>query len=131
MTKEQTLLLRNTNCSFTCPWANKLDGSDNHRFEKDEIFEVPVEIERERNGKKVMVSTLELLQKAFGKGIEEAKGAVSMKEKDEEIARLKAELAEAKKQKKSKKKTETEVVDEEVEETVETDDDPETKSVEE
>ena len=106
MTKEKTLLLRNTRCDFNCPWANKLDGSDNHSFVKDEIFEVPVEIERERNGKKVMVSTLELLQSAFGKGIEEAKGAISMsdiKEKDAEIERLKAEL---KKAKKSKKKSE-------------------------
>lgn len=104
----KTLLLRNTMCSFSCPWINKLDGSDNHTFEKDEIFEVPAEIERERNGKKVMISTLELLQNAFGKGIEEAKGAVSMtglKEKDEEIARLKAELEEAKKTKKTRKKS--------------------------
>ena len=108
MTK--SLLLRNTICSFTCPWAHKLDGSDSHRFEKDEVFEVPVEIERERNGKKIMVSTLELLQNAFGKGIEEAKGAISMssvKEKDDEIARLKAELAKAKKNEKEEPKNET------------------------
>ena len=101
MAKEKTLLLRNTMCSFSCPWVNKLDGSDNHRFEKDEIFEVPAEVERVRNGKKVKVSSLELLQSAFGKGIEIAKGAVSMnnlKEKDEEIARLKAELAKAQEQ---------------------------------
>ena len=117
MTKEKTLLLRNTRCDFNCPWANKLDGSDNHSFVKDEIFEVPVEIERERNGKKVMVSTLELLQSAFGKGIEEAKGAISMsdiKEKDAEIERLKAEL---KKAKKSKKKSEPENAESDVEET--------------
>lgn len=101
MAKEKTLLLRNTWCSFSCPWCNKLDGSDNHTFEKDEIFEVPAEVERERNGKKVMVSSLEILQSAFGKGIEVAKGAVSMsdmKEKDAEIERLKAELAKAKEQ---------------------------------
>ena len=115
MSKQKTLLLRNTSCDFTCPWANKLDGSDEHRFVKDEIFEVPAEIERVRNGKTVMVSTLELLQNAFGRGIEEAKGAVSMsglKEKDEEIERLKAELAEMKKTKKSKKKAEPEITDE-------------------
>ena len=86
-------------CSFSCPWCNKLDGSDNHSFDKDEVFEVPEEVERIRNGKPTMVSSLELLQSAFGKGIEVAKGAVSMnkiKEKDEEIARLKAELAKVK-----------------------------------
>lgn len=109
MAKKKTLLLRNTSCDFTCPWANKLDGSDNHSFVKDEIFEVPAEVERVRNGKKVMVSALELLQYAFGRGIEEAKGAVSMsglKEKDEEIERLKAELAKMK-TKGSKKKNES------------------------
>lgn len=123
MTKEKTLLLRNVNCSFTCPWANKLDGSNNHHFEKDEIFEVPAEVERERNGQKVMVSSLEILQNAFGRGIEEAKGAVSMKEKDDEIARLKAELAKAKKSKKKNEvvsETETEPVEEtETQETIE------------
>lgn len=101
MAKQKTLLLRNTVCSFSCPWCNKLDGSDNHSFEKDEVFEVPAEVERKRNGKLEMVSALELLQSAFGKGIEVAKGAISInkiKEKDEEIARLKEELAKAKKQ---------------------------------
>lgn len=136
MAKKKTLLLRNTICSFNCPWVNKLDGSDNHHFEKNEIFEVPAEVARERNGKKVMVSTLELLQNAFGRGIEEAKGAVSMsglKEKDEEIERLKAELAQAKKAKKAEikvaepEKTE-EPEEESAEEPAETD---EEKSVEE
>lgn len=123
MTKEKTLLLRNVNCSFTCPWANKLDGSNNHHFERNEIFEVPAEVERERNGQKVMVSSLEILQNAFGRGIEEAKGAVSMKEKDDEIARLKAELAKAKKSKKKNEvvsETETESVEEtETQQTIE------------
>ena len=101
--KEKTLLLRNTICDFICPWINKLDGSNNHRFVKGEIFEVPETVERERNGEKVQVSTLDLLRAAFGNGIEEAKGAISMsaiKEKDEEIAKLKAELAKSKKIKK-------------------------------
>lgn len=111
MSKQKTLLLRNTVCDFTCPWANKLDGSDNHSFVKDEIFEVPAEVERVRNGKKVKVSSLELLQHAFGHGIEEAKGAISMsgmKEKDDEIKRLKAELAKQKKNSKKEKLEEPE-----------------------
>lgn len=104
--KEKTLLLRNTVCDFVCPWANKLDGSKDHRFAKGEIFEVPATVERVRNGDKVQVNTFELLKSVFGIGIEEAKGAISMsqiKEKDEKIARLKAELA---KQKKGSKKEE-------------------------
>lgn len=102
--KEKTLLLRNTTCDFICPWINKLDGSNNHRFVKDEIFEVPATVKRIRNGEEVEVDTLELLKATFGNGIEEAKGAISMssvKEKDNEIARLKAELAKAKKGKKA------------------------------
>ena len=102
--KEKTLLLRNTLCDFVCPWANKLDGSKDHKFVKGEIFEVPAKVKRERNGEEVEVDTLEVLRAAFGVGIEEAKGAVSMsniKEKDEEIARLKAELAKTKKGKKA------------------------------
>lgn len=98
--KQKTLLLRNTTCDFVCPWINKLDGSDNHSFAKGEIFEVPVSVKRKRLGKEVEVDTLELLQATFGKGIEVAKGAISMstvKEKDDEIARLKAELAKTKK----------------------------------
>ena len=106
--KQKTLLLRNTTCDFVCPWINKLDGSDNHSFVKGEIFEVPVTVKRVRNGKEVEIDTLQLLQSTFGKGIEEAKGAISMstvKEKDDEIARLKAELT---KQKKGSKKEKTE-----------------------
>lgn len=94
--KNKTLLLRNTVCGFSCPWVNKLDGSDNHAFEKGEVFEAPETITRLRNGKEVEINTLELLQSMFPRGIEEAKGAVSvsaLKEKDEEIERLKAELA--------------------------------------
>ena len=101
--KVKTLLLRNTTCDFTCPWVNKLDGSDNHFFAKGEIFEVPVTVKRTRLGKEVDVDSFELLRKAFGNGIEEAKGAISMstiKEKDEEIAKLKAELEKSKKSKK-------------------------------
>lgn len=104
--KQKTLLLRNTTCDFVCPWINKLDGSDNHSFAKGEIFEVPVTVKRVRMGKEVEIDTLELLQATFGRGIEEAKGAISMsnvKEKDDEIARLKAELAKAKGGKKNKK----------------------------
>ena len=102
--KEKTLLLRNTACDFVCPWINKLDGSKDHKFVKGEVFEVPATVKRVRNGDEVEVNTLELLQAAFGRGIEEAKGAISMsavKEKDDEIARLKAELAKAKKDKKA------------------------------
>lgn len=102
--KQKTLLLRNTTCDFVCPWINKLDGSDNHSFAKGEIFEVPATIKRMRLGKEVEIDTLELLQATFGRGIEEAKGAISMstvKEKDDEIARLKAELAKTKKDKKA------------------------------
>lgn len=98
--KEKTLLLRNTTCDFVCPWVYKLDGSNDHRFVKGEIFEVPETIERVRNGEKVKVNSFELLKATFGLGIEVATGAVSMsniKEKDDEIARLKAELAKAKK----------------------------------
>lgn len=98
--KEKTLLLRNTTCDFVCPWVYKLDGSNDHRFVKGEIFEVPETIERVRNGEKVKVNSFELLKATFGIGIEVATGAVSMsniKEKDDEIARLKAELAKAKK----------------------------------
>lgn len=98
--KEKTLLLRNTTCDFVCPWVYKLDGSNDHRFVKGEIFEVPETIERVRNGEKVKVNSFELLKSTFGLGIEVATGAVSMsniKEKDDEIARLKAELAKAKK----------------------------------
>lgn len=101
--KIKTLLLRNTICDFTCPWINKLDGSNDHKFLKGEIFEVPATVKRIRNGEEVEVDTLEVLKSAFGVGIEEAKGAISMsdmKEKDEEIAKLKAELAKAKKGKK-------------------------------
>ena len=97
MTK--TLLLRNTMCDFSCPWVNKLDGSDEHNFVKGEVFEVPEYVERKRNGKKVQVSSMELLEAMFPKGIEIAKGAVSgnkLKEKDDEIANLKAELAKMK-----------------------------------
>lgn len=115
--KQKTLLLRNTTCDFVCPWINKLDGSDNHSFAKGEIFEVPVTVKRTRLGKEVDVNTLELLQATFGKGIEEAKGAISMssvKEKDDEIARLKAELAKAKKG--NKEETTDESVEEKVEE---------------
>lgn len=118
--KVKTLLLRNITCDFVCPWINKLDGSDNHFFAKGEIFEVPEFVERVRNGKTVQIPTLDLLKSAFGTGIEEAKGAISMadmKEKDEEIARLKKELA------KSKKKAEPE--DDEVEETHEPEEDSE------
>lgn len=106
--KQKTLLLRNTTCDFVCPWINKLDGSDNHSFAKGEIFEVPVTVKRVRMGKEVEVDTLELLQATFGRGIEEAKGAISMssvKEKDDEIARLKEELAKAKKGKKTENET--------------------------
>ena len=98
--KEKTLLLRNTTCDFVCPWVYKLDGSNDHHFVKGEIFEVPETIERVRNGEKVKVNSFELLKATFGIGIEVATGAVSMsniKEKDDEIARLKAELAKAKK----------------------------------
>ena len=98
--KEKTLLLRNTTCDFVCPWVYKLDGSNDHHFVKGEIFEVPETIERVRNGEKVKVNSFELLKATFGLGIEVATGAVSMsniKEKDDEIARLKAELAKAKK----------------------------------
>ena len=111
--KQKTLLLRNTTCDFVCPWINKLDGSDNHSFLKGEIFEVPEFVERERNGKKVQISTFDLLKSTFGAGIEIAQGAISMsdmKEKDAEIARLKAELA---KQKKGSKKEEEPAEDEE------------------
>ena len=111
--KQKTLLLRNTTCDFVCPWINKLDGADNHSFVKGEIFEVPEFVERERNGKKVQISTFELLKSTFGAGIEIAQGAISMsdmKEKDAEIARLKAELA---KQKKGSKKEEEPVEDSE------------------
>ena len=104
--KTKTLLLRNTKCDFNCPWVNKLDGSNNHHFVKDEIFEVPETVERVRNGEKVQVSTLEILRSAFGVGIEVAKGAISssvIKEKDDEIARLKAELAKSKKGSKKEK----------------------------
>lgn len=97
--KEKTLLLRNTTCDFVCPWVYKLDGSNDHHFVKGEIFEVPETIERVRNGEKVKVNSFELLKATFGIGIEVATGAVSMsniKEKDDEIARLKAELAKAK-----------------------------------
>ena len=97
--KEKTLLLRNTTCDFVCPWVYKLDGSNDHRFVKGEIFEVPETIERVRNGEKVKVNSFELLKATFGLGIEVATGAVSMsniKEKDDEIARLKAELEKAK-----------------------------------
>lgn len=107
--KQKTLLLRNTTCDFVCPWINKLDGSNNHSFAKGEIFEVPATVKRMRLGKEVEVDTLELLQATFGKGIEEAKGAISMssvKEKDDEIARLKAELAKAKKGKKAESEME-------------------------
>lgn len=132
MAKKKTLLLRNTSCDFTCPWANKLDGSNNHSFVKDEIFEVPAEVERVRNGKKVMVSTLELLQHAFGRGIEEAKGAVSMsglKEKDEEIKRLKAELAKMK-TKGSKNKAEPQQESDDAEDTGESDNNEESETQE-
>lgn len=98
--KEKTLLLRNTTCGFVCPWINKLDGSDKHSFEKGEIFEVPEEVERIREGKKVKVSTFDLLRSTFGNGIEIAQGAISMsdmKDKDEEIAKLKAEIEKMKK----------------------------------
>ena len=98
--KEKTLLLRNTTCDFVCPWVYKLDGSNDHRFVKGEIFEVPETIERVRNGEKVKVNSFEILKATFGLAIEVATGAVSMsniKEKDDEIARLKAELAKAKK----------------------------------
>ena len=110
--KEKTLLLRNTVCDFTCPWINKLDGSKDHKFVKGEIFEVPETVKRVRNGQEVEINTLELLQNMFGRGIEIAKGAISLstvKEKDEEIARLKAELA------KSKKETTDESVEEKTE----------------
>ena len=113
--KIKTLLLRNTICDFVCPWINKLDGSNNHHFVKDEIFEVPETVERVRNGEKVQVSTLEILRSAFGVGIEVAKGAISMsdmKEKDEEIARLKAELAKSKKGSKKEEKLEKPAEDE-------------------
>lgn len=102
--KIKTLLLRNITCDFVCPWINKLDGSDNHSFAKGEIFEVPATIKRTRNGKEVEIDTLEMLKNTFGSGIEVAQGAISMssvKEKDDEIARLKAELAKAKKDKKT------------------------------
>lgn len=102
--KEKTLLLRNTTCDFVCPWIYKLDGSNDHHFVKGEIFEVPETIERVRNGEKVKVNSFELLKATFGLGIEVATGAVSMsniKEKDDEIARLKAELAKAKKGRKA------------------------------
>lgn len=115
--KQKTLLLRNTTCDFVCPWINKLDGSDNHSFAKGEIFEVPVTVKRVRMGKEVEVDTLELLQATFGKGIEIAKGAISMssvKEKDDEIARLKAELAKA--QKSNKNETTEENVEDKTEE---------------
>ena len=98
--KEKTLLLRNTTCDFVCPWVYKLDGSKDHSFVKGEIFEVPETIERVRNGEKVKVNSFELLKATFGLGIEVATGAVSVssiKEKDDEIARLKAELEKAKK----------------------------------
>lgn len=96
--QEKTLLLRNTLCDFKCPWCNKLDGSDGHFFAKGEVFEVPEFVTRKRNDKEVQVSTFEMLQTMFPHGIEIAKGAVSMsslKEKDDEIARLKAELEKA------------------------------------
>ena len=108
--KEKTLLLRNTVCDFVCPWIDKLDGSKNHKFVKGEIFEVPATIERIRNGEPTQVDTLEVLRAAFGPGIEEAKGAISvskMREKDDEIARLKAELA--KMQRANKSNTEKDV----------------------
>ena len=123
--KEKTLLLRNTTCDFVCPWVYKLDGSNDHRFVKGEIFEVPETIERVRNGEKVKVNSFELLKSTFGLGIEVATGAVSMsniKEKDDEIARLKAELAKAKKG--GKKEDEAEVThdpEEDSEETTEGD----------
>ena len=108
--KEKTLLLRNTTCDFVCPWVYKLDGSNDHHFVKGEIFEVPETIERVRNGEKVKVNSFELLKATFGIGIEVATGAVSMsniKEKDDEIARLKAELAKAKKGEKKEDSEET------------------------
>ena len=107
--KEKTLLLRNTTCDFVCPWVYKLDGSNDHHFVKGEIFEVPETIERVRNGEKVKVNSFELLKSTFGIGIEVATGAVSMsniKEKDDEIARLKAELAKAKKGEKAEEDSE-------------------------
>lgn len=128
--KEKTLLLRNNTCDFICPWINKLDGSNNHKFVKGEIFEVPAKVKRMRNGEEVEVSTLELLQATFGIGIEEAKGAISMsamKEKDDEIARLKAELAKSKKGKKQESEPESEPEEDELEITHE----PEEEKVEE
>ena len=125
--KIKTLLLRNTTCDFVCPWINKLDGSDNHMFAKGEIFEVPATVKRTRLGKEVEIDTLELLQATFGRGIEEAKGAISMsniKEKDDEIARLKAELAKAKKGSKKEEKLE-ESEDDETESTHEPEEDSE------
>ena len=117
--KQKTLLLRNTTCDFVCPWINKLDGSDNHSFLKGEIFEVPEFVERVRLGKTVQVSTFELLKNTFGNGIEIAQGAISMsdmKEKDEEIARLKKELAKTKKSKKTEESEEAEITTEDSEE---------------
>lgn len=114
--KIKTLLLRNTVCDFTCPWANKLDGSKDHKFLKGEIFEVPAMVKRIRNGEEVEVNALELLKATFGAGIEEAKGAISMsdmKEKDDEIAKLKAELAKAKKGKKEEAVEDSEEIAEE------------------
>lgn len=114
--KIKTLLLRNTVCDFTCPWANKLDGSKDHKFLKGEIFEVPAMVKRIRNGEEVEVDALELLKATFGAGIEEAKGAISMsdmKEKDDEIAKLKAELAKAKKGKKEEAVEDSEEIAEE------------------
>ena len=126
--KIKTLLLRNTTCDFVCPWVNKLDGSKDHRFVKGEIFEVPEMVERVRNGDKVMVNSFELLQSVFGKGIEIATGAISMsdmKEKDEEIARLKAELAKQKKGSKKKEEKLEEPAEDEVEITHEPEEDSE------
>lgn len=114
--KIKTLLLRNTVCDFTCPWANKLDGSKDHKFLKGEIFEVPAMVKRIRNGEEVEVDALELLKATFGAGIEEAKGAISMsdmKEKDDEIAKLKAELTKAKKSKKEEAVEDSEEIAEE------------------
>lgn len=109
----KTLLLRNTWCDFTCPWCNKTDGTKGHSFIKGEIFEVPETLERkDEQGNVRQVSALDLLNKMFPIGIEVAKGAVSaakMKEKDDEIARLKAELAAAKGAKGKGKKSAPEV----------------------
>lgn len=94
---KDTIVLRNTLCAFTCPYASKLDGGESHHFEKGECFEVPLTLVRKDEfGHETEVSTVEVLKSMFKNGIEEAGQVVSLKkikEKDARIAELEAMLA--------------------------------------